>query len=390
MTDASKLVGNWNYPTQVRFGPGRIRELPQACKQLGMKRPLLVTDMGLKSNPMVLNAIKANEAAGLPTGLYGEVRGNPVGKNLADAIAAFKAGRHDGVIAFGGGSALDTGKSVAFVGGQSRPWLDFADYETAMKVAVTAGLPPVVTVATTSGTGSEVGRAAVFTDEATKTKRIIFHPAMMPRIVIDDPELTLGLPPKVTAATGMDALAHCLEAYCMDAYHPMADGVAAEGIRLIKDFLPAAFRDGRNLEARAHMMCAATMGATAFQKGLGSIHALAHPVGSLYDTHHGLTNAVFMPYVLAFNRKAIEAKTARLAAYLGLKSASFQGFLDWVIELRRTLEIPHTLEALGIPLNEMDRLAAMSAKDPCAAENPIKMGAAEMRQVLDAAAAGRL
>lgn len=390
MTDAAKLVGNWNYPTQVRFGAGRIKELAQACKQLGMKKPLLVTDQGLKSLPIVTDAIKANAAEGVPTGLYGEVRGNPVGKNLTDGVTAFKAGGHDGVIAFGGGSALDTGKSVAFMSAQDRPWLDFADYETCMKAARTQSLPPVVTVATTSGTGSEVGRAAVFTDEASKTKKIIFHPAMMPKIVIDDPALTVGLPPGVTAATGMDALAHCLEALCTDFHHPMADGIAAEGIRLVKENLPAAYRDGKNLEARAYMMCAATMGATAFQKGLGSIHALSHPVGSVYDTHHGLTNAVFMPYVLAFNRAAIDDKMARLAAYLGLKSPSFTAFLDWVLELRQAIGIPHTLEALGVPLNEMVRLADMAAVDPCAAENPIKMGPAEMRRVLDNAAAGRL
>ncbi len=390
MTDAAKLVGNWNYPTQVRFGAGRIKELAAACRQLGMKRPLLVTDMGLKLLPIVADAITANEAEGVPTGLFGEVRGNPVGKNLTDGVAAFKAGGHDGVIAFGGGSALDTGKTVAFMSAQDRPWLDFADYETCMKAARTAALPPVVTVPTTSGTGSEVGRAAVFTDEASRTKKIIFHPAMMPKIVIDDPALTIGLPPKITAATGMDAFAHCLEALCTDFYHPMADGIAAEGIRLVKEFLPAACRDGKNLEARAQMMCAASMGATAFQKGLGSIHALSHPVGSLYDTHHGLTNAVFMPYVLVFNRSAIDGKLARLAAYLGLKSASFTAFLDWVIELRQAIGIPHTLEALGVPLNEMARLADMAAIDPCAPENPVKMGPAEMRKVLDAAASGRL
>ena len=391
MTDpARRLIGNWNYPTVMRFGVGRIKELAKACKQLGMKRPLLVTDIGLKSNPMVLNAIKANEAEGVPTGLYGEVKGNPVGKNLVDGIAAYKTYKHDGVIAFGGGSALDTGKGVAFMAGQTHPWLDFADFDTCMKLADTKALPPVITVATTSGTGSEVGRAAVFIDEATKTKRIIFHPAMMPKICIADPVLTVGLPPKVTAATGMDALAHCLEALCTDFYHPMADGIAIEGMRLVKEYLPAAFRDGKNLTARANMMCAASMGATAFQKGLGSIHALSHPVGSLYDTHHGLTNAVFMPYVLAFNRMAIEDKMSRLAAYLGLKQPAFQAVLDWVVELRRTLEIPHTLEALGVPLNEMAKLAEMSAKDPCAAENPVKMGPPEMRKVLDAAAAGRL
>lgn len=389
MTDASRLTGNWNYPTQVRFGVGRIKELPEICRQLDMKRPLLVTDMGLKSLPMVAQAIAANQAAGVPTQLFGEVKGNPTGRNLEDGIAAFRRGGHDGVIAFGGGSALDTGKAVAFMAGQSRPWIDFADYETCVK-AFKGPIPPIVTVATTSGTGSEVGRAAVFTDEASKTKRIIFHPAMMPKVVIDDPALTVGLPPKVTAATGMDAFAHCLEALCCDFYHPMADGIAAEGIRLVKDNLPAAYRDGANLEARANMMCAASMGATAFQKGLGSIHALSHPVGSLYDTHHGLTNAVFMPYVVQFNRKAIEDKTARLAGYLGLKRQSFTGFLDWVLDLRQTLDIPHTLKDLGVPLNELDRLAAMSAVDPCAAENPIKMGPPEMRRVLDAAIEGRL
>jgi alcohol dehydrogenase class IV len=389
MTDASRLTGNWNYPTQVRFGVGRIKELPEACKQLGMKRPLLVTDMGLKSLPMVADAIKANEAAGVPTALFGEVKGNPTGKNLEDGVAAFKKGGHDGVIAFGGGSALDTGKAVAFMAGQTRPWIDFADYETCVR-AFKGPIPPIVTVATTAGTGSEVGRAAVFTDEASKTKKILFHPAMMPKVVIDDPALTVGLPPKVTAATGMDAFAHCLEALCTDFYHPMADGIAAEGIRLVKENLPRAYRDGTDLVARANMMCAASMGATAFQKGLGSIHALSHPVGSLYDTHHGLTNAVFMPYVIQFNRKAIEDKMSRLAAYLGLKQQSFSGFLDWVLDLRQTLGIPHMLGGLGVPLHDLDKLAAMSAVDPCAAENPIKMGPAEMRRVLDAAVAGRI
>ncbi len=389
MTDASRLSGTWNYPTQLRFGIGRIKELPDACRQLGMKRPLLVTDMGLKSLPMVRDAIAANAAAGVPTGLFGEVKGNPTGGNLEAGIAAFKNGGHDGVIAFGGGSALDTGKAVAFMAVQDRPWLDFADYETCVK-AFKGPIPPIVTVATTSGTGSEVGRAAVFTDEATRTKKILFHPAMMPKIVIDDPALTVGLPPKVTAATGMDAFAHCLEALCCDFYHPMADGIAAEGIRLVKEWLPVAYRDGTDLEARANMMCAASMGATAFQKGLGSIHALSHPVGSLYDTHHGLTNAVFMPYVIAFNRDAIADKAARLAAYLGLRRHSFEGFLDWVVELRQMLDIPHTLGGLGVPLDELDRLAAMAAVDPCAAENPVRMGPAEMRRVLDAAVAGRL
>jgi alcohol dehydrogenase class IV len=389
MTDASTLVGNWNYPTQVRFGVGRIKELPEACKSLGMKKPLLVTDMGLKALPMVAEAIQANAAAGVPTGLFGEVKGNPIGKNLEDGIAAYKKGDHDGVIAFGGGSALDTGKAVAFMATQDRPWIDFTDYDTCVK-AFKGPIAPIITVATTSGTGSEVGRAAVFTDEVKQVKKIIFHPSMMPKIVIDDPALTVGLPPKITAATGMDAFAHCLEALCCDFYHPMADGIAAEGMRLVKDNLPAACKDGRNLEARANMMCAATMGATAFQKGLGSIHALSHPLSSLYDTHHGLGNAVFMPYVLVFNRKAIEDKMARLAAYLGLKNQSFSGFIDWLVAFRQEIGIPHTLGDAGVPLDNLDRLATLAAQDFCATENPIKMGPADMRQVIDAAVAGRV
>lgn len=389
MTDASQLVGNWNYPTQVRFGVGRIKELPEACKSLGMKKPLIVTDMGLKSLPMIADAVKANEAAGVPTGLFGEVKGNPVGRNLEDGIAAYKKGGHDGVIAFGGGSALDTGKAVAFMATQDRPWLDFTDYDTCVK-AFKGPIAPIITVATTSGTGSEVGRAAVFTDEVKQVKKIIFHPSMMPKIVIDDPALTVGLPPKITAATGMDAFAHCLEALCCTFYHPMADGIAAEGMRLVKENLPAAVKDGKNLEARANMMCAATMGATAFQKGLGSIHALSHPLSSLYDTHHGLGNAVFMPYVLVFNRKAIEDKLVRLAAYFGLKQQSFTGFIDWLVQFREEIGIPHKLGDAGVPLDNLDRLATLAAEDFCATENPIKMAKPEMRQVIDAAVAGRL
>ena len=389
MTDASQLVGNWNYPTQVRFGVGRIKELPEACKSLGMKKPLIVTDMGLKSLPMIADAVKANEAAGVRTGLFGEVKGNPVGRNLEDGIAAYKQGGHDGVIAFGGGSALDTGKAVAFMATQDRPWLDYTDYDTCVK-AFKGPIAPIITVATTSGTGSEVGRAAVFTDEVKQVKKIIFHPSMMPKIVIDDPALTVGLPPKITAATGMDAFAHCLEALCCTFYHPMADGIAAEGMRLVKENLPTAVKDGRNLEARANMMCAATMGATAFQKGLGSIHALSHPLSSLYDTHHGLGNAVFMPYVLVFNRKAIEDKLVRLAAYFGLKQQSFTGFIDWLVQFREEIGIPHKLGDAGVPLDNLDRLATLAAEDFCATENPIKMAKPEMRQVIDAAVAGRL
>ncbi|MGD1876639.1 MAG: iron-containing alcohol dehydrogenase [Kiloniellaceae bacterium] len=384
------LKGNWNYPTQMIFGPGRIKNLAQACKALGMTRPLLVTDPGLAGLPMVKDALDANAAEGLPTGLFSAVKPNPVGKNVDEGVAAYKAGGHDGVIAFGGGSGLDCAKAVALMVGQSRPLWDFEDKGDNWKRVDPAGVAPIVAVPTTAGTGSEVGRASVIVDEATHTKKIIFHPKMLPATVISDPELTIGLPAHITAATGMDALAHCLEAYCAPGYHPMAEGIAVEGMRLVKDWLPAAVKDGKDLAARAHMLAAASMGATAFQKGLGAIHSLSHPVGALYDTHHGLTNAVFMPYVLAFNRPAIEDRMTRLAAYLGLKNPSFDAVQAWILALREELKIPATLEGLGVDGARIDEIAQMAADDPTAPTNPIPAGAAEMRQMFEAALEGRV
>ena len=388
--DAAALRGNWNYPTQVRFGVGRIAELAEACKAAGMKRPLLITDPGLAKLPMVRDAVAANKAAGLPTGLFAEVKSNPVGRNVEDGLAACRAGGHDGIVAFGGGSALDAAKAVALMVGQKRPMWDFEDVGDNWKRVDPAGIAPVVAVPTTSGTGSEVGRASVIVDEATHTKKIIFHPKMLPVAVIADPALTVGLPAKVTAATGMDALAHCLEAYCAPGYHPMAEGIAVEGMRLVKDWLPTAVKDGRNLVARAHMMAAASMGATAFQKGLGAIHALSHPVGALYDTHHGLTNAVVMPYVLQFNRQAIDAKLTRLAAWLGLPRPSYQAVLDWVLALRREIGIPHTLKELGVGMDRLDELSEMAAVDPTAGGNPIPIGVPELKRMFVASIEGRL
>jgi len=391
MTDtAAALRGNWNYPTAVRFGPGRIAELPDACRAAGISKPLLVTDPGLAGLPMVKDAIARNEAAGLPTGLFAEVRGNPVGRNVEAGLAAFRAGGHDGVIAFGGGSALDAGKAIALMVGQTRPIWDFEDVGDNWTRVDPKGIAPVVAVPTTAGTGSEVGRASVITDEATHTKKIIFHPKMLPAVVIADPGLTVGLPPHVTAATGMDALAHCLEAYCAPGYHPMAEGIAVEGMRLVKEWLPVAVKDGSNLTARAHMLAAAGMGATAFQKGLGAIHALSHPLGAIYDTHHGLTNAVVMPYVLAFNRSAIEAKLTRLAAWLGLPEPSYQAVMDWILALRREVGIPHTLAELGVGPERLDELSAAAAADPSAGGNPVPVGAPELKQMFIASIEGRL
>jgi alcohol dehydrogenase class IV len=388
--DAAALRGNWSYPTKIRFGVGRIAELPAACKELGFKRPLFVTDPGLASLPMVQNALANLKAAGLPTALYSDIRSNPVAKNVEDGIKVFRDGKHDGVIAFGGGSALDAAKTIAFMAGQKRPMWDFEDIGDNYLRADVAGIVPSIAIPTTSGTGSEVGRASVVTNEETHTKKIIFHPLMLPSIVIEDPELTVGLPPKITAATGMDALAHCLEAYCAPGYHPMADGIAIEGVRLVKNWLPVAVKDGKNLAARANMMVAASMGATAFQKGLGAIHSLSHPVGAIYDTHHGLTNAVVMPYVLEFNRKAIEEKLTRLAAYIGLPDPGYAAVMKWVLALRKEIGIPHTLKDIGVGMEKLDLLSEMAAVDPTVGTNPIPIGVPELKRMFVASIEGKL
>ncbi|SDB04645.1 iron-containing alcohol dehydrogenase [Bauldia litoralis] len=377
------ITANWNYPTAVRFGPGRIAELPAVCAAAGITKPLLVTDAGLAKLDITRETMALLEQAGLAPGLYADVQPNPVERNVTDGVAALRAGGHDGVVAFGGGSGLDTGKLIAFMAGQTRPVWDFEDIGDWWTRADPAGILPIVAVPTTAGTGSEVGRAGVVTDEATHTKKVIFHPAMMPKIVICDPALTVGMPPVITAGTGMDAFAHCLEAYCSPGYHPIADGVAVEGIRLVFENLPRAFTDGADIEARAHMMSAAAMGATAFQKGLGAIHSLSHPVGALYNTHHGMTNAVFMPFVLVFNRSAIEARIARLAAYLGI-DGGFDGFLEAVIALRRQIGVPETLADFGIDGLRAETIAEMAIVDPTAGGNPVPLTLDAARKIFQA------
>ncbi len=387
--DPATVSGNWNYPTRMIVGPGRIAELAGACKSLGMKAPLLVTDPGIAALPMVGQAIAANQAAGLPTGLFSDIKGNPVGRNVEDGVRAYKKGGHDGVIAFGGGSALDAGKAVALMAGQDRPLWDFEDVGDNWTRVHEAGMAPVVAVPTTAGTGSEVGRASVITNEQTHEKKIIFHAKMLPSVVISDAELTVGLPPHITAATGIDAFVHCFEAYCAPGYHPMAEGIALEGMRLVKDFLPAAYKDGADIEARGQMLVAASMGATSFQKGLGGVHSIAHAVGALYDTHHGLTNAVLLPYVMKFNRPAIEGRMDMPCRVLGL-TGGFDGFMDWVLEFRASLAIPQSLAGMEVPGDRADDVARLAAADPTAPTNPRPMAAADMKAVFLAAVAGRL
>jgi len=388
--DPRTLTRNWNYPTSVRFGPGRIAELPAVCKEVGMRKPLLVTDPSLHKLPMIESALAGLRTAGLGDTAYSEIRPNPVGKNVDDGVAYYRRNGCDGVIAFGGGSALDVGKTIALMVGQSRPLWDFEDRDDWYTRVNVAGVAPTIAVPTTAGTGSEVGRASVILDEATHLKKIIFHPKMLPAVVIADPELTVGLPPRITAATGMDALAHCLEAFCAPGFHPMADGIALEGMRLVKEWLPVAVTEGTNLSARAHMLAAASMGATAFQKGLGAIHSLSHPVGAHYNSHHGETNGVVMPYVLLFNRSAIEDTMTRLARYLDLPAPSFQAVLDWVLVLRKQIGIPNTLADLGVKESELDVLVPEAVADPSTGGNPRPAGAAEMREMFVKAIRGQL
>lgn len=387
---AVDMFATWNYPTTIWFGPGRIRELPQACQGLGMARPLLVTDRGLAGSAILRSALDAAKAGGLSLDVFGEVRSNPTGGNVEAGLGIYRDGGHDGVIAFGGGSAMDAAKAIAFMSGQERPVWDFEDIGDNWMRADTAGMAPVVAIPTTAGTGSEVGRAAVILDEAVWQKKIIFHPRMMPRLVIADAQLTVDLPPAMTAATGMDALAHCFEAYCAPGFHPMADGIALEGMCLIERHLLRAYRDGHDLEARAGMLAAAAMGATAFQKGLGAVHALAHPIGALYDTHHGLTNAVLLPYVLLHNRPAITERMAHLARVLALPAAHFEAVLDWMLWLRAELGIPHTLAQIGVPADRVHDIARMAQADPSAPGNPVPVDAAALERVFLGAVEGRL
>ncbi|MAO56615.1 MAG: alcohol dehydrogenase [Rhodospirillaceae bacterium] len=384
------LTGNWNYPTAIRFGAGRLSELGEACKQAGMANPLLVTDPGLAALPMVGDAVKAVEGAGLTIKVFSDIKGNPTSDNVEAGCAAFKAGGHDGVIAFGGGSALDAGKAIAFQAGQTRPLWDFEDVGDNWARADADAIAPNICVATTAGTGSDVGRAAVITDAERHVKKVIFHPKMMPTVTIADPALTLGLPAHVTAATGMDALAHNLEAYLAPFYHPFAKGVALEGMILVKDWLPTAVKDGSNLEARSHVMAAAMAGATAFQRGLGGIHALAHPLGALYDAHHGLLNAVLMPYVVAANRPAIEGELTDLARALDVPGHSPEGLIQWILDLRAEVGIPHTLVEMDIPADDAEKIGAMAIEDPTAGGNPIQFTADQYAALFLDAHGGRL
>ena len=365
---------NWNYPTSIWFGEKRINEIQKACESLNIKKPLIVTDPGILKTDIVE---KINQSLNSKANIFSDVQSNPTGNNVEQGVLYFNANSNDGVIAVGGGSGMDVGKGIAFMAGQNRPLWDFEDIGDYWTRANSEVIKPIIAVPTTAGTGSETGRAGVYTNEKTHEKKIIFHPKMLPSVVILDPELTVPLPKSLTAFTGMDALAHCLEAYCSNYFHPLSQGIALEGMYMIKQYLIKAYEDGTNLEARGNMLAASSMGSIAFQKGLGAIHSLSHPVGAIYNTHHGLTNAVFMPYVLKKNRKAIEEKIIALSKYLNLKETSFDGFMKWILDLREKLLIPHTLKELINDNSKFEQMSVMAKDDPSTGGNPIKLESAD-------------
>ena len=378
---------NWNYPTPIWFGLDRVKEIQIACDNLNIKNPLIVTDPGILQTDIIDKVVSGLNKK---TNIYSNVKGNPTGKNVMDGVSDFKLGNHDGVIAVGGGSGMDTGKGIAFMAGQERPLWDFEDISDYWTRANTKNIFPIIAVPTTAGTGSETGRAGVFTNEETKEKKIIFHPKMMPSIVILDPNLTIALPANLTAFTGMDVLAHCLEAYCSPFFHPLSQGIALEGISIVKEYLVKAFNNPNDIESRSNMLVGSAMGSTAFQKGLGAIHSLSHPVGAIYNTHHGLTNAVFMPYVLVKNKNDIEDKIIAISRYINLRKYTFDSFLEWILQLRKDLLIPHTLKELIEDDSKFNTMSKMALDDPSTGGNPTKLSQKDFEILYQNAYDGKL
>ncbi len=388
--DPAAITADWGFPTRMLVGPGRLAELPGLCREFGIDRPLLVTDAGLRTQPITEGTLNALRNEGFAAALFAEVQGNPVEANVDAGVAAYRAGDHDGVVACGGGSALDVAKAVALMVGQYRAIWDFEDIDENWRRANAEAIAPVIAIPTTAGTGSEVGRAAVITNPANHRKIIVFHPRMLPQAAILDPKVTVELPAPLTAATGMDAFVHCFEAWCASGFHPMADGLALQGMRLIANALPRAYHDGRDLQARTDMLAAASMGALAFQKGLGAAHAIAHAVGALYGTHHGLTNAVLLPYVMRFNRNAITARLEPVAQALDIGNGSFEAVLEWVLRLRERLGITHALAELGVNTGRAEEIGRLAELDPSAAGNPLPVTAEDLQRVFINAVHGRI
>lgn len=384
------LISNWAYPTDMKVGPGRLEELPEICREKGFQKPLLVTDPGVREQPMVGDMLANLEREGIPTGIFSEIQGDPDWSNVEAGIQAFREGGHDSIIACGGGSSLDAAKAIALMVGQTRPIWDFEDIGDYWKRADADVIIPTIAIPTTAGTGSEVGRASVITNRELGRKVIVFHPLMLPKVAILDPEITVGLPAWMTAATGLDAFTHCFEAWCAPGFHPMADGIALQGLSLVADALPRAYADGHDIEARTHMLAAASMGSAAFQKGLGAVHAVSHPVGVFHHTHHGLTNAIVLPYAMRHNQAAIADRMGPVAYALGLKESTFDAVFEWVLDFRKKLDIPHTFADIDVGTEHARDIGRLGEIDPSAASNPIPVTAADLTQIFENAVAGRL
>jgi alcohol dehydrogenase class IV len=382
------LTTNWNYPTNIWFGISRINDLAKACQQLGIKNPLFVTDDGLVKLDIVERSLEVLKANNINYTVYSDVQGNPTGKNVENGVIHYNKYKHDGVIAFGGGSAIDAAKTIAFMSGQTKSVFDFEDVGDNWSYANEAGIAPIIAVPTTSGTGSEVGRASVILAEEHSLKKIIFHPKMLPEIVISDPELTIGLPAHITAWTGVDAMVHAMESYCAPGYHPMAEGIAIEAIRMIAKYLPIAVKDGTNIEARGQMLVAASMGATAFQKGLGSVHSVAHQLGAIYNKQHGLLNAIILPYALKQNSDVIEDRMEYLSTVLGLPNKGTNAVIDYILNLREELKIPHTLAEIEIPIDRAQEIGERAFRDPSTPSNAKPVTAKDLEQLFRAAVSG--
>ena len=384
------MKSNWNYPTTVWVGENRVSDLIEACRNLSIKKPLFVTDKDLVNLSFVKNIISLNSKKFDQFAIFSNFTGNPTGENVDDGVNDFNKKKCDGVIAFGGGSALDVGKAIAFMSGQNRPIWDFEDIGDYWKRANEKKISPIIAIPTTAGTGSETGRASAIINKKSGVKKIIFHPKILPSIVILDPALTIELSPRLTAATGMDALAHNLEAFCAPGYHPMAEGIALEGMRLIKNSLLTAFKDGKNIKARQNLLTASSMGSTAFQKGLGAIHSLSHPVNAQFNIHHGLSNAIFMPYVLTFNKSSIENKIVSICDYLDLEK-NFDSFLQWILDLRKNLNIPNKLsDVMNCSDLDLDQLSLMAFEDPSTGGNPVKITKEDLKLMYERSISGEL
>ena len=381
---------DWSFPVPIAYGPGRLKEIAGFCRDAGMSRPLVVTDRGSAALPFLADLMRLLSEGGLHAALYSEISPNPRDDEIAGGRAMFRDGGHDGIIAIGGGSGMDGGKAIALTATNDIDLWAFEFEQTPPDMSAHAPFPPLITIPTTAGTGAETESTAMITDTAKGMKWCIWHAELKPALALLDPEITLGLPPHLTAWTGADALVHAIEAYCVPGFHPLCDGVALEGLRLVARWLPVAVAEPGNLQARGAMLAGSCLAGVAFLKGLGMVHAVSHMVGAEYDTQHGLTNAVLLPSVLRFNAGHIEDKVTPMAQAMGLTETGFDAVHAHICALLDDIGIPKTLADIGVSEDCAARIAAKALQDSAAGTNPRPASAAEVEAlVLEAIRTGR-